>query len=134
MFFATVRPRILVMEDELELAKLYQTFLTLKGFEVDIVTNGLQGVEKVAQDTHAGYQCIITVHNMPYLSGYDASCAIRQLVDVPIIMITSDPDAIKALPFEASIDKGFAKPLPLTELYTAVSDLTLRLTYQRKPL
>ncbi|RYG62601.1 response regulator, partial [bacterium] len=57
-------PRVLLIDDDIELAELATEFLTLEGFEVEVAKRGDVGLERALQ---GGFDCIILDVMLPGL-------------------------------------------------------------------
>lgn len=81
--------KILIVEDEKQIARFLQLELLHEGYEVEVLYDGRQVVEKVAED---GYDLILLDVMLPGLNGYDICRRIRKISTVPIIMVTAKDD------------------------------------------
>lgn len=81
--------KILIVEDEKQIARFLQLELLHEGYEVEVLYNGRQVVEKVAEE---GYDLILLDVMLPGLNGYDICRRIRKISAVPIIMVTAKDD------------------------------------------
>src|SRR5262245_66593860 len=85
---ATARPvRVLVVEDDEEIAQVLQRSLRLEGYEVKLAADGVRGLE----EAHAFLPDLIVLDlGLPRLDGVDVA---RRLPDdgdeVPILMLTA---------------------------------------------
>lgn len=78
--------RILFMEDDIGVARLFQKKLTKLGYIVDLVVDGHQGLARVAE-TH--YDLVAVDHRMPGISGLDVIAEMNKLeYSPPVIMVT----------------------------------------------
>lgn len=103
-------PRILVVEDEPNLASALGEYLASLGYTTEIVSDGAQAVERA---TAAPPDAIIMDLMMPRLNGGEAACVLRQhprTASVPIIAISALGDAedlAAVLPFDVLLPKPF---------------------------
>ncbi|MFT5086994.1 MAG: DNA-binding NtrC family response regulator [Candidatus Latescibacterota bacterium] len=90
--------RILVVDDEVELALRCQQLLRSKGYEVEIATNGMEALEKMAANEP---HLMITDLKMPGLSGMELlEKAKAQYADLLLVMMTAYStvqDAVEAM-------------------------------------
>lgn len=110
--------RILIIEDEREIAELEQDYLELNGFEVDIVAKGKEGIDLAKNHP---YRLIILDLMLPDIDGYEVCQKIREFSDIPIIMVTAknqDIDMIRGLGRGA--DDYIEKPFNPNELIARV--------------
>ncbi|MEO7558083.1 MAG: CHASE domain-containing protein [Gammaproteobacteria bacterium] len=89
MFHAQDAPRILVVEDEPDIARLLSLILTHAGYAVDIAANGVQALEALRQSRYAA----VTLDLMlPDINGLDIIRQLRQqpeTAELPIIVISA---------------------------------------------
>ena len=83
------KKKILIVEDEAKIARFLELELKYEGYEIDIASNGRDGLEKgKSPDVDA----IILDLMLPGLSGIEVCRRLRQTSDVPIIMLTAKDD------------------------------------------
>jgi DNA-binding response OmpR family regulator len=101
--------RILVVEDDTKMAELLRRGLTGKGHIVDVVTDGVRGLEKSQTLT---FDAIVLDIMLPGLDGLSLARRLRKGgVRVPILMLTardSVPDVVRGL--DAGADDYITKP------------------------
>ena len=100
--------KILLADDDIELAEMLVEYLGREGFEVDITHDGKSALEKAS--TH-NYELIILDVMMPQLNGFDVLRQLRAQSQVPVLMLTArgeDVDSIVGL--EMGADDYLAKP------------------------
>jgi two-component system, OmpR family, response regulator len=82
-----VRMRVLLVEDELKLAEALERGLSAEGFEVDVATDGLEGLSRA---TDKAYAAIVLDILLPGLNGYRVAQTLRERqVWTPILMLTA---------------------------------------------
>jgi DNA-binding response OmpR family regulator len=117
--------RLLLAEDEGQLARAVATVLEHTGYEVDRAENGSEAV-KLAQ-THS-YDCMILDIMMPVMDGIEALTRIRAGGDVtPVILLTAKAeveDRISGL--DAGADDYLTKPFAMGELVARIRSATRR--------
>ncbi len=113
--------KVLYVEDREAQRDIMMQMLELYGYEVDVASNGEEGVEK-AQEWHP--DVVLMDIRMP--GRIDGLAAIRQLrngpdtVDIPIIVISAWVSAkLKAQALRAGADLYLTKPVPMDELIAA---------------
>lgn len=126
--------RILIVEDDPDIAGVERDFLEIEGFEVQIVADGTEGLRQASSGT---YDMILLDLMLPGMDGYEICKKIRAAIKVPILMVTAkaeDGDKIRGLGLGA--DDYIAKPFSPTELVARVkANLAQfeRLTSQQQP-
>src|SRR5690606_12899282 len=78
--------KILIVEDENSIAELERDYLEINGFQVDIASNGVTGLEKALTDN---YKLIILDVMIPGMNGFELCKKIRLEKDIPILMVTA---------------------------------------------
>jgi len=110
--------KVLIIEDDKEIAAIERDFLEINGFEVAIENNGLEGQKRALSDD---FSLIILDLMLPGKDGMVICREIREKVDVPILMVTAqreNSDKIRGLGFGA--DDYIVKPFSPTELVARV--------------
>lgn len=111
--------RILLVEDDAEIARIIRDTLRLEGYQVTWATTGLEGWEDFQRGT---FDTVLADWMLPEMDGISLCKNIRLASDVPIIMISArkeDEDKVKGLNIGA--DDYLAKPFSLTELTARVA-------------
>ena len=113
-----MKKKILIIEDEIEIAELEKDYLELSEFEVDIEPNGSKGLEMaLGQD----YSLIVLDLMLPGTDGFEICKQVREKKDVPILMVSArkdDIDKIRGLGLGA--DDYMTKPFSPSELVARV--------------
>lgn len=102
--------KILIIEDDLDIAEVEKDYLELSGYSVDIVHNGMDGIRAVKE---ADYSLILLDLMLPGLDGFSVCKKLREMTDVPVLMVTArkeDVDKIRGLGLGADdyIEKPFS--------------------------
>lgn len=117
--------RILIAEDEVELAKALQFLLEKNKFSVDIVHNGADALDCFAC---AAYDVIVLDIMMPKVNGLEVLRQIRKSrSDVPVLMLTAKAeieDRVAGL--DAGADDYLPKPFASKEFIARVKALSRR--------
>jgi EAL domain-containing protein (putative c-di-GMP-specific phosphodiesterase class I) len=110
---------VLVVDDEVRIARALVRVLGAAGFDVEIAVDGRQAVEAVK---NRAFDVIISDINMPGMSGIALLRAVRsQDLDVPVILMTGEPTletAMEAISLGAM--QYFTKPMNNLEVVRAV--------------
>jgi DNA-binding response OmpR family regulator len=110
--------KVLIIEDDIAIADVERDFLEIEGFEVIHETDGGKGMERALT---SGLDLILLDLMLPGMGGYEICKAIREKIDIPILMVTArseDMDKVRGLGLGA--DDYIAKPFSPTELAARV--------------
>ena len=110
--------KVLIIEDEVSIAELERDYLEISGFEVDISTDGKEGLEKALSED---YDLVLLDLMLPGLDGYEICRRIRATKEIPIVMVSAkknDIDKIRGLGLGA--DDYMTKPFSPSELVARV--------------
>src|SRR2546423_9507624 len=100
--------RVLIVEDDSQLAKQTARYLEARGFAVAVAVDGIAGQDLAIRER---FDCIILDLNLPGRDGIDVCRSVRDRVDVPIIMVTGrDEEADVVLGLEVGADDYIIKP------------------------
>ena len=110
--------KILIVEDEIKIARFITLELEHEGYEVQCAYDGraaLEAFEKTQPDL------IILDLMLPQLSGIEVCRRIRQTSDVPIIMLTAKDDVSdKVMGLDMGADDYMTKPFAIEELLARI--------------
>ena len=110
--------RLLIAEDDPEIAMLERDYLEIAGFQVTVVDNGQQAVTKAL---NGDYSLILLDLMLPGCSGCDVCRLIRDRVDIPILMVTARTESVdKILGLGLGADDYIPKPFDPAELVARV--------------
>ena len=117
--------KILVIEDNENLARIYQSILSKNYFDVFITSDGQQALD-LLEKIHV--DLIITDVMMPNMDGFEFASLMRDAgFEVPILMITAlDSLEDKKRGFKLGIDDYMVKPIDLDEMVLRVEALLRR--------
>ena len=119
--------KILLAEDDREIANLERDFFFFFEYEVDIAYDGEEAEEKLKS---VKYDLIILDIMMPKKSGYDLCREYRDQTDVPILMVTAKTESIdKIRGLGLGADDYVVKPFDPLELVARVKSHLAR--YER---
>lgn len=123
--------KILIIDDS---PKYLADALPLYGYEVEVATDGLQGVKKLTEEDN-DFDMILLDVMMPNMDGWETLRAIRnnkKFENIPIIMITAlneEQKEISGLKFGA--DDYIVKPFILPNLLARIEALLRRSNWQK---
>ena len=89
--------KILIIEDDPQIAKIERDYLAVNDFEVDTASNGDVGIQAALI---GGYDLILLDLMLPGADGFEVCKRLRGSLDTPIIMVTAkqeDIDTIRGL-------------------------------------
>lgn len=118
--------KILIVEDDLGIAKSLQLYLENSGFDVDVHPTWKWAVDMIID---SDYDVIILDVNLPVMDGIDICKKVRKTSSVPIIMLTartSELDKITGL--EIWADDYVPKPFSPRELLARVKSIIRRIS------
>ncbi|WP_444883739.1 response regulator [Microbulbifer sp. PSTR4-B] len=116
--------RILIVEDEIELANLLLDYLEAAGYQADILTNGNEVIPHVEAQPP---DLILLDLMLPGKGGLEICTAIRRYSSVPIIMLTArieEADRLRGL--EIGADDYVCKPYSPREIVARVKAVLRR--------
>jgi len=116
-------PRILVVDDVPENARLLEAVLVPRGYDVVIAHDGLAALDRAQAEE---LDLILLDVLMPGLDGYAVCSRLREHDDtavLPVIMVTSSMGQEKTKAIEAGADDFITKPFNHDELLTRVRSL-----------
>jgi two-component system, OmpR family, response regulator MprA len=116
--------RILVIEDEAEIAGYLRRGLTIEGFHVTVAADGPQGLTAARNEPP---DLIVLDVMLPRLNGFEVAERLRAALDVPIIMLTARADlADRVAGLEHGADDYLVKPFAFEELLARIKALLRR--------
>ena len=120
----TTAARLLVIDDDVALSSLLSDWLGKHGFEVETANDGATGLRILYRMRP---DLVILDVTMPRLDGWEVCRRIRDLSDVPIVMISARADiSARIRGFDLGADDYLAKPFELQELLARVRAILRR--------
>ncbi|MDD5721295.1 MAG: response regulator transcription factor [Candidatus Pacebacteria bacterium] len=119
--------KILIIEDEENLAKLIKKGLESEGYAVDYLTDGESGENRIFLH-HQDYDLIILDLMLPLKSGKEICHNMREMnIHTPVLVLTAKCDSVsKVSLLDIGADDYMSKPFELTELLARIRALTRR--------
>lgn len=117
--------RVLIVEDDRELALAISEYLELHQVQCDFAYNGATGIALAKSQT---YDCLILDNMLPKISGIEACKILRgDGVDIPILMLTAcDTQADQLTGFDVGLDDFVTKPCSMPILLARLQALYRR--------
>ena len=117
-------PRILVVDDDIELCELVAEYLEPDGYEVEAVYDGETGLERALSGEHA---LAVLDYMLPGLNGFELLTQIRSRSRLPIVMLTARGDAVsRIVGLQIGADDYLAKPFDPLELLARINAVLRR--------
>lgn len=116
--------KILLIDDDKELAHLLAEYLTHEGFGVDLIHDGESAV---AISPDHDYALIVLDVMLPVRNGFEVLKTLRQSIQTPVIMLTAKGDTIdRVIGLEIGADDYLAKPCDPRELVARIRAILRR--------
>lgn len=116
--------KILIVDDEIKIREVVKEYAKVNDYQVDEASNGKEAIEKVRNNN---YDCIVLDIMMPILDGYSACKKIKEISDVPIIMLSArQEEDDKLFSFDIGVDDYVTKPFSPKELMARIKAISLR--------
>ena len=111
--------KVLIVEDEIEIAKAIEIYLKSQGYNVFIANNGLAGLKIIEQNNI--HLAIVDIM-MPVMDGIEMTMKVRENYDFPIIFLSAKSEDIdKITGLNIGGDDYVTKPFVPMELLARVS-------------
>ncbi len=110
--------KILIIEDDIDIAEIERDYLGISGCEAEIETDGVSGLNTALK---GGFDLILLDIMLPKMDGFSVCRRLREKLDIPILMVTAkkeDIDKIRGLGLGA--DDYIVKPFSPSELAARV--------------
>jgi len=121
---ASRAPRVLVVEDDVDIADVLQRSLRMEGYEVRIAGDGVAALDAASAFTP---DLVVLDLGLPRLDGIEVAKTLRAEGDVPILMLTAR-DALESRVdgLDAGADDYLVKPFERQELLARLRALLRR--------
>ena len=121
--------QLAIIDDDQEILKLLDQYLTKNSFEVDAFTDG----ESFLREDCSKYSLIILDIGLPGIDGLEVCKRVRQNSNIPIIMLTAASDDLdRILGLELGSDDYMGKPFNPRELLARIKALLRRSEIKEK--
>ncbi|TJY44428.1 response regulator transcription factor [Cohnella pontilimi] len=123
--------RILIVDDDKEIAGLVAIYLKNEGYETELAHDGQEALDKLAASE---FHLVVLDVMMPRMDGLEACRRIREKAEIPILMLSAKAeDMDKILGLMTGADDYLVKPFHPLELTARVKSL-LRRAYRYSPV
>ena len=120
-------PRILVVDDDRDIAEVIRIYLSAEGYPVAVAHDGVEALETLTRHTDIGLVLMDVM--MPRMDGIAATMRIREERNLPILMVTAkSEDADLVLGLGVGADDYITKPFSPVELLARVKSALRRYT------
>ena len=112
-----------IIDDDPEILKLLEQYLTKNGFDVEAFTDG----ESFLKEDESKFSLIVLDIGLPGIDGLEVCKRVRQNSNIPIIMLTAVSDDLdRILGLELGSDDYMGKPFNPRELLARIKALLRR--------
>ncbi|MCY6354285.1 response regulator transcription factor [Clostridium sp. ZS2-4] len=110
--------KILVVEDEVKIARFIELELKYEGYIVEQANDGRTGLEK---SLNGEYDLILLDVMLPGLNGMEVCRRIRQVSEIPVIMLTAKDETTDiVMGLDTGADDYITKPFVIEELLARI--------------
>ena len=116
--------KVLIVDDEIKIREVVKEYAKVSGYECDEASNGNEAIKLVKVNN---YDCIVMDIMMPELDGFSACKKIKEIKDIPIILLsarTEEDD--KLFGFDIGADDYVTKPFSPKELMARIKAIAER--------
>lgn len=119
-------PKILLVDDDVELTELLAELLALESFDVKVLHNGQDALDELKQNLKE-YDIVLLDVMMPVLNGVETLKQIRAKFNIPVLMLSArDSELDRVLGLELGADDYLPKPFNERELIARVKAILRR--------
>jgi len=103
-------PRVLIVEDELDIAELVELLVTRAGYAVTVASTGEEGLTALEE---TGADLILLDLRLPGMNGWEVCRRVRETSQVPIIVVSAyirpqDMEASRSVGADDYVTKPFS--------------------------
>lgn len=123
--------KILVVDDEVRIARFIELELKYEGYEVQVRYNGRDGLSALKETP---FDLIILDVMMPDLNGIEVLRRVRQNSTIPVIMLTAKGETMdKVMGLDFGADDYLTKPFEIEELLARIRSALRRYQQSSNP-
>ncbi len=113
-----MKKNILIVEDEVKIARFLQMELEYEGYRIETEGNGRRALERIMQED---YELVLLDLMLPEMDGIEICRRVRQISQIPIIMLTArDEVSDKVEGLDIGADDYLTKPFAIQELLARI--------------
>src|SRR5947208_6277125 len=121
---SSTKPRVLVVEDDGDIAEVLRRSLRLEGYDVRLAGDGVQALD---ESSLFEPDAVVLDLGLPRLDGVEVCKRLREKGDVPILMLTArDGTADRVTGLDSGADDYLVKPFEREELLARMRALLRR--------
>jgi len=118
--------RVLVVDDEPQIRRLLSVSLSSRGYRVEGVATGSEGIERLARDP---FDVLLLDLGLPDIDGLQVCQEVRRFSQVPIIVLSvRDDERDKIAALDLGADDYVTKPFSIEELLARIRASLRRVT------
>ncbi len=122
-------PRLLIVDDDRNLAAMLSEILELEGYAVDVIGDGESALRHIAAGDAGRPDLLILDVMLPGMSGFEVLRRVREQHDVPVIMLTARGDEAERIQgLTGGADDYIPKPFNPVELTARIHNVLRRAT------
>ncbi|MCY9806944.1 response regulator transcription factor [Lentilactobacillus senioris] len=122
--------RILIIEDEKNLARFVELELKHEGYEIQVAIDGRTGLQTALDEN---FDVILLDLMLPELNGLEVARRLREKKNTPIIMMTARDSVIDRVSgFDHGADDYIVKPFAIEELLARIRALLRRIEIEKQ--
>ncbi|MED4753620.1 response regulator transcription factor [Brevibacillus choshinensis] len=125
------RKKVLVIEDEQNIARFIELELNHEGYDVAVAHDGREGLDKAKQEE---WDLILLDLMLPGLNGLEICRRIRAKKNTPIIILTARDNVMDLVSgLDSGADDYISKPFAIEELFARIRSLFRRTVPENQP-
>lgn len=110
--------KILIVEDEIQIARFVELELKYEGYDVEQVHDGKEGLQRALSGK---FDLILLDIMLPSMNGVEVLRRFRQNSDIPVIMLTAKDEIMdKVMGLDMGADDYVTKPFAIEELLARI--------------
>ena len=116
--FYLPKKRILIIEDEKQIARFLELELNHEGYEVRLAADGRAGLQYLRENI---CELVLLDIMLPEINGFEVCRRVRQFSNLPVIMLTArDEVTSKVMGLDCGADDYITKPFAIEELLARI--------------